>query len=477
MIRSSDLSSPSSQTETPSDEIDLVALLAVIWRAKWWVIGFSVLGIVLALVYSLRIATPLCPASATLALETEGQQVITDIESVFASGGTDTAALNTEIEVFRSRALIGRLVDDLNLVEDPEFNGIRERPSLRTRLRSLLTGEEPAVADAATLRNGVIDGLIDRIAVTNIHQSLAFNISIETTDPLKSAAIVNRLAEIYIENQILRKLDETTRAIEFLSERTVELQASVEMLEQEQAQRMEASNVIDAELLQAQNTQLRDLRDRVEESRMRVAEDQALLASVQGAAGDVEAMMTLAEASGDSRLSGIVQRFRSGRLSAETTELALMDALDGIGTDIRRNETQFETLLRSAEALTTQINQQSEELIQMQQLEREAEAARLLYQTFLTRLQEASVQRGLETADSRVLSEAVPRGKSSPRTTVLLAILAVLGGLTGAAIGLIREWRFAGSEPATSCARSPAGLSLARFRRWQPAIAAKCSLP
>ena len=427
-----------------AEGVDILALVGVLWRAKWWIIVCGILAVLGAAFYGIRIAERLYPAQVTVALTGESQQVIADIESVFAGGGTDTVAINTELEVLRSRLLIGRLVDELNLVDDPEFSGIGEPLGIVASVRRLLTSWEPVVPEGEQLRNRVIDAMVARIAVSNVRQSLAFNIYIQTTDPQKSAEIVNRLADIYIQNQIRRKLDETTRAISFLSDRTVELQANVVRLEQDQAQRMEASDVIDASLLQARNLQLRDLRERVDEARIRVAEDQTLVTSLEGAAGDVDALVALAEAFGDSRFVGIVQRYRTGRLSANAAGVALEDVIDSITTDIRRNEAQLETLQLSATELALQIAEESDELIQMQQLEREVDAARLLYQTFLTRLQEASVQRGLETADASVLSEAVPRGASSPRVIMMMGIAAVFGGLLGAVIGLVREWRFTG---------------------------------
>jgi capsular exopolysaccharide synthesis family protein len=82
-------------------------------------------------------------------------------------------------------------------------------------------------------------------------------------------------------------------------------------------------------------------------------------------------------------------------------------------------------------------------LSELQQLTREVETARLLYESFFTRLQETAVQQGLETADARVLSEAVPRGASSPNRRMILALSLVLGTMIGIAIVLLREWRFA----------------------------------
>lgn len=443
MIRSPETAA-SSAASSRTDEIDLIALLGVLWRGKWWILAGSVLAIVVAGFYATRVAVPMYPARTTIALEGDSQQqVIGDIESLFAGGGTDTSAINTEIEVLRSRALIGRLVDALELVEDPEFNGVRPGPPLLARVRMVVSDYVWAPLQGEALRNQVIDTIIGRIQVSNIRQSLAFNLQIETTDPLKSANIVNQLAEIYIENGIRRKLDEATRAIAFLSQRTTELEAALEELEQALARAMEASDVIDAELLQAQNLQLRDLRARVADARERLVEDRALRAAMEAADG-FDALVDMLEASGDSRFAGLIARLRAGRIDDDAAAVGLEAIAEDVDDDIRRSQAQLASLQASADELTAQITVLSEELIAMQQLEREVETARLIYQTFLTRLQEASVQQGLERADSRVLSQAVPRPASSPRILVLLALGAVLGGIAGGAVALVREWRFAG---------------------------------
>lgn len=433
-----------SETASRTDEIDLVAILNVLWRGKWWIMLFGILGLSAAMYYGTRVAEPTYPARVTIALDGDGQQqLIGDIESIFSGGGTDAAAINTEIEVLRSRDLIGLLVDEMNLTEDREFNGYRENPPLIARVRMLVSDYEWTRREIDGLRDRVIDRIIGRLSINNIRQSRVFNISIETNDRDKSAAIVNALAEIYINSQINRKLNEAARAIEFLSQRTTELQSNVEGLEQDLARRMEASDVIDAALLQAQNLQLRDLRARVEDAQVRLAEDRALRMTIDETA-DFEALVSALESSGDGRFAGIIQRYRAGRLSEEATQVALEGIAEDVDDDIRRSQTQLASLQGSATDLTAQITTQSEELIQMQQLEREVDSARLLYQTFFTRLQEASVQQGLESADARVLSAAVPRGPSGPRVLMMMIIATILGGLFGATLALVREWRFAG---------------------------------
>ncbi|MBY4891250.1 AAA family ATPase [Rhodobacteraceae bacterium N5(2021)] len=441
-----------------SDEIDLMALLGVLWRGKLWIMLVAAIFGALAIFYGTRVAVPMYPARVTLAMDAQQQQVIGDIESIFGGGDVSPFTMNTEFEILRSRTLIGRLVDEMNLTEDPEFNPFLAEPGLLTRLRMSWTDWEPTPPDPDRLRNRVIDRVIGRLSISNIRLSMAFNVEITTTDPTKSMDMVNTLAEIYIDNQIRRKLDQAQRAIQFLSERTTELEASVEALEQDLARRMEESDVIDAELLQAQNIQLRDLRSRVEDAQVRLAEDRSLQVAI-AEADDFEALVTLLEGTRDTRFIGIIQRYRAGRLGEEATRVALEGIADDLENDIRRTQIQLASLQASADELSSQLALQSDELIAIQQLEREVEASRLLYETFLTRLQEASIQQGLETADSSVLSAAVPRGRSSPRIVRLTAVALFLGGVIGAAIAMFREWRFAGFRT-TDEVRSITGSSV-----------------
>ncbi|WJY22158.1 Wzz/FepE/Etk N-terminal domain-containing protein [Fontisubflavum oceani] len=98
----------------PDDEIDLLALLGTLWRGKWIVLMAAVLSMVLGGVYAFRLAVPLYPATVTVALNAQQQQVITDIESILGGGAWDNVAINTELEVLRSRELVGQLVDRLD---------------------------------------------------------------------------------------------------------------------------------------------------------------------------------------------------------------------------------------------------------------------------------------------------------------------------------------------------------------------------
>jgi LPS O-antigen subunit length determinant protein (WzzB/FepE family) len=62
--------------------IDQMALLISLWRGKWILFILVLLGVVIADFYVRRIAVPLYPATATIALQDEKVQIISDIESI-----------------------------------------------------------------------------------------------------------------------------------------------------------------------------------------------------------------------------------------------------------------------------------------------------------------------------------------------------------------------------------------------------------
>jgi capsular exopolysaccharide synthesis family protein len=437
-----------------SDEIDLFALAGTLWRGKWVIIIFMLIAVGLGGYYAFRMAVPLYPATATIVLNEHEQQVITDIESIISGGPVDSFAINTELQVLQSRELVGQLVDRLDLVNLPEFNGRLREPGLQDHLRayvSSLIGSDEDIAEpeptSQQTRSGVVSSVMSVISASNIRNTLVINVSITTTDPELSVLMANTLADLYIENQIQVKLDALASATEFLSRRTAELRQSLEDLETQLASFSEQSELVSPEVLEAQGLQLRDLRTRLTEARSSLVTETANLESLRALreAGDLEAFIHTAD---EFRLNRALTQYRDGLIAIDDLQADIDRFLLQLEAEAERDAEQVEALEASEATLSSQIERQSQDLITLQQLERETETARLLYESFFTRLQETNVQQGLETADSRLLSEAIPRPASSPRKARVLALAGILGLLLGAGLVLLREMRFAGFRTA-----------------------------
>jgi tyrosine-protein kinase Etk/Wzc len=95
-----------------SDEIDLSALLSSLWAGKFWIVLFTVITIALGVFY-LLITPPTYQADALLQLEEKsGQLSLPDGLSDLVENAPQSV---TEIEIMRSRMVLGKAVADLNL--------------------------------------------------------------------------------------------------------------------------------------------------------------------------------------------------------------------------------------------------------------------------------------------------------------------------------------------------------------------------
>lgn len=364
----------------PMDLINIGALLTVLWRGKAVILAAAALAVLVGGFYAFFVAPPTYRATAVVMLDPREERIV-DLESVLSGLSSDTSILNSEVEVLRSRSLLGGVVQALDLVHDPEFNAELRNPSLiarlKTAIKAVIRVPGPGPLSDARQLDAVVSALLHKLTIRNIPQTLVFEITVATQDPEKSARIADQLAAAYIAMQLAVKNEATDQATAWLAERVGALQIELEAAEARAQAFANEAELVTPEMLAALEVRVKELRDRIASAPMR-GESDAQIAALQQAAQETE----------------------------------------------RR------------------IARQSADLIALQQLSREAEASRQLYEHFLARYKETAAQKGLQQADSRVLSNAVvPLYPASPRKTLVVMIAAIMGAALGAGAVLWREAR------------------------------------
>ena len=101
-------------TTIPSadDEIDLLELLSTILSGKWLILGVTLISILLAIIYAFG-QQPIYKADALLQVESESSGV-PGLEDLAGLGGGD-ASVGTELEIIKSRKILGQAVKELQL--------------------------------------------------------------------------------------------------------------------------------------------------------------------------------------------------------------------------------------------------------------------------------------------------------------------------------------------------------------------------
>ncbi|MFT4151981.1 MAG: Wzz/FepE/Etk N-terminal domain-containing protein, partial [Paracoccaceae bacterium] len=430
----------------PADDVvDLWPIVSALWRGKLIILGVALLTLILGGLYAYMLATPKYQATSVVMMESRESQVV-GLDSVLGGLSGDTSVVNTEVEVLRGRTLMGRVVDELKLIDDPEFNPFLQPPGLFDRLRNLVTGGGDAVTDPQIARDMTVSALLDSLLVRNVPQSLVFQINVTTESPRKSAAIADAISRLYIDDQIRVKFEATAQAAEWLTGQVAELKTELEKSEEQVRQFQTETSLISPESLAALDRQIKDTRERRAAAEAQVRNIAAQGERLKSASSRSEQAAILA----DPQLFQLAVEADGGNAAAAAdfqSRVALLSRQ--LAQDTQRLQLQTASLATAEQTLGTDISRQSQELIRLEQMMREAESSKLLYEHFQTRLKEATAQQGIQQADSRILSQSVmPTTPSAPRRGVIMALATILGVLLGAGLVLLLEMRAKGIRTA-----------------------------
>ena len=339
-------------------DIDLVKLAASLWRGKWIVLVFVLFCVVFANFYFKYVAVPLYPATTKIALkENQPEKILTDIESLMANGPITDTGINTELEVLRSRDLIGKLVDSLDLTNQPDFNPLLREPRLSNQIKTQLfdffgvASDKPKISRSPEeVRSIAISSVLNVMAFSNTKNTRVINISVMTTKPDLSVRMANKMAKLYIENQIQFKLDALASATEFLSSRTSELKNDFDELKTELANFSSQSELVSPTILKSLEIQLRDMRTRLMEKAEIIAEksDRRTILQSFREAGNLLGLIKHAD---DFRLNRTISEYRNNKISLDDLNMEIEQFMLKNDVELEREQKQL-SALEASESLT-----------------------------------------------------------------------------------------------------------------------------
>lgn len=444
------------------DTIDLGALLRSALAHKRTILLVTLLFTALAITYVVN-ATPRYLATASLILKQQEQNVLNYENVMPGLSSSDFQAMNTELLILRSNTLLGTVVDDMSLVEDPEFNprlSVEPPPSEpagpswteQIGLDALWDAigwasseePEPEPEPAPTpneIRRNAIDILRGKLSVAMVPETYAIEVSVEARGPQKAANLANKIAEVYIAEQVDTKFTAMDDAMVWLGQRVAELKEELETAESRVREFAARSTVISEEGLLLETERLKRLRnelaarrDTAGDLRTRILRLEALRASA-----DYAGLRDYAE---DPELRAL-----AGRLAESGADGSLTTRFDSLferrtqqlQAEMARTERGIASLEQGVAELEAELEVRSGDFVELQQLQREAEATRLIYEHSLARMKEISIQQGIQRADARILDPAeVPLFPSHPRTVFTVVGGVFFGGLIGFFVVFLR---------------------------------------
>lgn len=442
--------------------LDFGRIITMVRRRLAMVLALPVLFMALGFGVFSAIA-PVYRASAFLLIEPKRVNAVGP-EAEFAAIAVDQMKIASVVSVLESSVLLTRVVRAQGLADDMEFS--RRHGGLRALAQDWLPsvfGAPLVVEDPLEVREArAVLRLDEATRVLRVGLNYVVRIDVTASTGAKAARLANAIGEAYLTDQLETKLEAVRRATNWYSERLVELRSNMIMAETAVERIRRDFNLTESDRgpgatlqrqtlseLTAQLTQLQaDLGQRQSrlELAQRVQRSGNLEALPEVGASPVIAAIRGQQADVQRRYADAGQRFGPRHpdvLRLEEERRAVDRQLSAeVGRIVTQIRNEFDATQQQRRQLEEQVARLTQEgatvntggLVQLRETQRVAEAARLLYDSFLNRAREAEQQQGLQEAEARIITAATPpRLPSFPRLLWFL-VVPLLGGL---AVGVI----------------------------------------
>lgn len=442
----------------------------VLWRKKFVMLTIGLLAAVGG--YLIARELPRTFTAQGLIVVEPRQISISELGAGSTGSTTDLVRTQTEAQVLRSRTLAEAVVRDLGLADNPVFlkpddpNSWSPVTLARTALALVLPGPAgDAPPDKVAIATDVLE---DSVTILAAEKSATIGVRVETEDPRLSAAIANRMMELYLQAQIASKGALTSHVNDQLSGRLDALWQDVVAADRK-VQEFRASHG----LLEAQGGDI---------NAMALAELQTQLANARGQVTNLEAAVSSAaralesggvEASAEVLASPLIQRLREQEATVSRNLSNLSQRLGPRHPDIRAQNEElanvrqqialeirkiFQSLQRDLNIAKARVAGLDEQIastrgmartaagdnVQLQQLVKEAEAKRAIHQAYMARAEQTAQGETGPLPDVRVASAAVEPIKPSGPNKKAITAFAGIAGFSLAAAGVLARDRMRG---------------------------------
>jgi len=455
--------------EVEGDTLDFQRYYQIVKKYKWLILALVVTAVTVA-VLETSSTTPLYRSTTSIQIDLPSN--ILPYEEIQPAQVPIQWDL-TPIQVLQSRSLARRVVNRLNLAEDPRFNAkissgffLHRIPALLGSLTGWISSLLPAGPTASPARpqdrdSHLVSRFLGNLKVETSEEHRLVRVSYSSQDPEFAAAVVNTLTEEYIEYNFESKYEATTRATDFLQRQLRGLKISIEKSEEDLIHYAKANGLlnvgkqedivtqtlaylnqelsrVEAELI-AQRAAYRIIEDTTPENFPQHLNSETIV-RLEGVRFDLE-----------KRLAGLSSQFGPGWPSV----IQLQQELSAVEKQVHKEKLQaikrareeyevasehFKMLLVALEekkALATSLTEAS---IQYNILEREVDTNKQLYEGLLQRLKEAGVSAGLKSSNVHVVDPGeVPTGSYYPQRSRNLTIGLIMGLFCGFGLAFLLD--------------------------------------
>jgi succinoglycan biosynthesis transport protein ExoP len=397
----------------------------VVRRHRWPILAFVVASVAATVIVSSRL-TPIYEATATVDIDREAPAAVVGQDTTRSGPNDADQFLATQVALIESDSVLRPVADQYNLRE---------------------VERDPGQPDPDPVRSQNSPVILKRLQVSRPANTYLLRISYRSKDPQLAADVANGIANSYLEHTYDIRYRSSASLTSFMEKQLEELKAKMERSSMALAQferelnvinPEEKTSIVSARLLQLNTEYTNAQADRVrKEAIYNLAKDgspDAMQVSTQG-----EALGKLKEKLNDANQKFVEVKTHFGvnhpeykRAAGQVAELQreLQQTRQSIEQRIRidyQSAVDRESMLAKSVAETkAEFDRLNAHSFQYQELKRDAEADRKLYDELIRKIREAGVNAGFQNSAIRIADAARPALKPVFPRTRLNALLAFL---------------------------------------------------
>lgn len=425
---------------------------AGLWRWRVAILLCGALGGLLGTAYALT-QPDWYVATSELLLDPRDLRVVDNDVRPQDTSSTDDTYVEDQARILSSASLLRQIVEQQHLAQDPEFAG--GPGGLLARL-GLESGTAQPDADLAEAR--AVDTLAKNLTVARSSRSMLLDVAVRSLDRAKAARLANALVDAYLRQDAAVRSSTAGRASADLDRRLADLRGRVRAAEGAVERFKRGAGLVSANGHDVSEDQVSAVSALVTAAAGRTAEARARLNALRTISPDADGVGAVPDEARSGTLGSLLLSLASARQQQADLENQLgprhpglralrarvTQARADVKAELDREVAGAQADLGSAQASQADLQGQLDALrsrsfdlgdkgVELRELQREADANRSVYETFLLRTRQTGELTSVNTSNTRVVAEAMPPlDKAGPGRTGMMLTGALLGLLIGA---------------------------------------------
>jgi uncharacterized protein involved in exopolysaccharide biosynthesis len=440
-------------------EVDFRRLFVWLGRGLLFAFILAILGAAAGGSYAVLTA-PQYSVSTDVLINPQNLQVVpTDINAQPGQIDVQVLTAGSKLRVLTSGLVLSRVVDMLNLQNDPEFFD----PTPRVSLSGLLSGQTntPVNGPAGDPKQIALKNLLKHVTATADDKSFVATLTVlsQTTD--KAISISQAIISAFQQELAKAGSDDASRAATALKDRLALLRGDVQDADQKVEAYKRAHNLSSSDGRLVVSQTMTQLNSQIVDAQARVIDAQAAYKALlaNGArANSADPVASAALVAMRKSVDDLQQQLdsQSSTLGPKHPAIARIEAQLAVAktqlaAELSRTIATAKANLYNANAALAGLKKQMDRLtgnsfndgdaqVALRELERDAAAKTAIYENFLSRSKQISESENIDATNVRVISTPLPPTRRSwpPPTALLIVAGAVAGFLLGLMIALGR---------------------------------------